>query len=59
MTGASDKGVSEALYLNDPDGNGVELYWDRPKKLWSYDSDGSINMLIKELDLGNLFQELD
>jgi catechol 2,3-dioxygenase len=59
MTGASDHGVSQALYLNDPDGNGVELYWDRPKKLWSYDSDGSINMSIKALDLDNLLQELD
>ncbi|AWG22871.1 glyoxalase [Flavobacterium faecale] len=59
MTGASDHGVSQALYLNDPDGNGVELYWDRPKELWSYDSDGSINMLVKELDLGDLLQELD
>jgi len=59
MTGASDHGVSEALYLNDPDGNGVELYWDRPKELWSYDSDGSIKMSIKTLDLDNLLQELE
>ncbi len=58
MTGASDHGVSQALYLNDPDGNGVELYWDRPKEHWSYDSEGSINMLVKELDLDDLLQEL-
>ncbi|MEX1136671.1 MAG: VOC family protein, partial [Balneolales bacterium] len=41
LAGASDHGVSEALYLNDPDNNGVELYCDRPKKLWTYSSDGS------------------
>src|SRR5680860_26827 len=42
LTSASDHGVSEALYLNDPDGNGVELYWDRPKEIWPYNTDGSI-----------------
>lgn len=59
LTGASDHGVSEALYLDDPDGNGVELYWDRPKELWPHNSDGSIKMLTKALDLDGLLMELD
>ncbi len=59
LTGASDHGVSEALYLNDPDGNGVELYWDRPKDLWEYESDGSIIMYTLPLDLRSLIGELD
>lgn len=59
LTGASDHGVSEALYLNDPDGNGVELYWDRPKSLWSYEADGSIVMFTKALNMASLLQELD
>ncbi len=59
MTGASDHGVSEALYLNDPDGNGVELYWDRPKELWPYKADGTINMVTDPLDLAGLLKELD
>ena len=59
MTGASDHGVSEALYLNDPDGNGVELYWDRPKELWQYNPDGSIKMFTDPLDLLDLLKELD
>ena len=58
LTGASDHGVSEALYLNDPDNNGVELYWDRPKELWTYKPDGSIEMFTKPLDMGNLLEEL-
>jgi len=58
FTGASDHGVSEALYLNDPDNNGVELYWDRPKERWTYQPDGSIEMFTKPLDLDNLLQEL-
>lgn len=58
MTGASDHGVSEALYLNDPDGNGVELYWDRPKELWPRNSDGSIDMYTRPLDLESLKREL-
>jgi catechol 2,3-dioxygenase len=58
MTGASDHGVSEALYLNDPDGNGVELYWDRPQDLWEYNEDGSIVMYTKPLDLESLRSEL-
>lgn len=59
LTGASDHGVSEALYLNDPDGNGVELYWDRPKDLWEYETDGSIIMYTRPLDLRSLIGELD
>ena len=59
FTGASDHGVSEALYLNDPDNNGVELYWDRPKTSWSYHEDGSIVMFTKPLDLQDLLKELE
>lgn len=59
LTGASDHGVSEALYLNDPDGNGVELYWDRPRNLWEYEADGSIIMYTRPLDLRSLLSELD
>ncbi|HRO45453.1 VOC family protein [Agriterribacter sp.] len=58
LTGASDHGVSEALYLNDPDGNGVELYWDRPKTLWPYKADGSLEMYTRKLDLDDLLKEL-
>ncbi|MEZ5028538.1 MAG: glyoxalase [Ferruginibacter sp.] len=55
---ASDHGVSEALYLNDPDENGVELYWDRPKELWAYKEDGTIDMFTKALDLDDLLKEI-
>ena len=58
FTGASDHGVSEALYLDDPDGNGVELYWDRPKEQWPLNPDGSLNMYTRGLDLENLLAEL-
>lgn len=58
LTGATDHVVSEALYLDDPDGNGVELYWDRPKELWPYKPDGTIEMFTKTLDLENLLLEL-
>ena len=58
LTGASDHGVSEALYLNDPDGNGVELYADRPKADWPKTADGSIEMFTKALDLQSLLSEL-
>lgn len=54
LSGASDHGVSEALYLNDPDGNGVELYWDRPKELWPTKEDGSLDMYTKRLDIESL-----
>ena len=59
LTGASDHGVSEALYLDDPDGNGVELYWDRPKELWPKNPDGSLTMFTRPLDLSNLLKELE
>ena len=58
LTGASDHGVSEALYLNDPDGNGVELYWDRPVPQWPKKADGSLQMFTKPLDLQSLLAEL-
>jgi catechol 2,3-dioxygenase len=58
FTGAADHGVSEALYLNDPDGNGVELYWDRPKELWPQQADGSLQMHAKPLNLDDLLNEL-
>ena len=51
LTGASDHGVSEALYLDDPDGNGVELYWDRPQAEWPADSAGNLAMHTRRLDL--------
>jgi len=57
LEGASDHGVSEALYLRDPDGNGVELYWDRPKKDWPRDGKGRIEMFTHPLDLKALLQE--
>ncbi len=58
LTGATDHGVSEALYLNDPDGNGVELYWDRPKDLWPFDADGKLEMYSRRLDIENLLREI-
>jgi catechol 2,3-dioxygenase len=54
LDGASDHGVSEALYLHDPDGNGIELYWDRPRDTWPTASDGSYAMVVEELDLDDL-----
>lgn len=54
LTGAADHGVSEALYLDDPDQNGVELYWDLPKEEWPTKADGSLDMYTKPLDLSNL-----
>jgi catechol 2,3-dioxygenase len=59
LTGASDHGVSEALYLNDPDENGVELYWDRPKELWPKKEDGTLEMFTRALDLHGLLKELE
>src|SRR6188768_3069686 len=58
LTGASDHGVSEAIYLDDPDGNGVELYWDRPRELWPKQSDGSLDMFTQALDLEDLLTEI-
>ena len=57
LQGASDHGVSEALYLSDPDGNGVELYWDRPRDEWPREADGSLAMVTKALDLRALLAE--
>ncbi len=59
LTGASDHGVSEAIYLDDPDGNGVELYWDRPKECWPVAADGSLVMFTQVLDLEDLLRELN
>jgi catechol 2,3-dioxygenase len=56
LDGASDHGVSEALYLHDPDGNGIELYWDRPKEEWPRAADGSLAMHTRRLDLSGLLQ---
>lgn len=58
LTGAADHGVSEALYLDDPDQNGVELYWDRPREQWPRKADGSIDMYTRVLDLNALLKEL-
>jgi catechol 2,3-dioxygenase len=57
LDGASDHGVSEALYLRDPDGNGVELYWDRPQQMWPRDANGDIAMFTRRLDLEDLLGE--
>jgi catechol 2,3-dioxygenase len=57
LEGASDHGVSEALYLRDPDGNGVELYWDRPKEQWPRNPEGGIEMFTNSLDLQELLRE--
>jgi catechol 2,3-dioxygenase len=59
LTGASDHGVSEAIYLNDPDGNGVELYWDRPREEWPRDGTGEIKMVTEQLDVQGLLQLAD
>jgi catechol 2,3-dioxygenase len=57
LTGASDHGVSEALYLNDPDGNGVELYWDRPEAAWPRNANGELAMITARLNLESLLAE--
>jgi catechol 2,3-dioxygenase len=57
LDGASDHGVSEALYLHDPDFNGVELYWDRPEEVWPRNPDGSLGMFTAPLDLDSLLAE--
>jgi catechol 2,3-dioxygenase len=54
LDGASDHGVSEALYLRDPDDNGVELYWHRRKDAWPFTADGKLAMFTHRLDLMNL-----
>ena len=59
LTGAADHGVSEALYLDDPDKNGIELYWDRPKTLWPKKEDQTIDMYTRKLDIEGLLKELE
>lgn len=56
ITGAADHGVSEAIYLNDPDGNGIELYWDKPKQQWPVDGAGRLQMVTETLDLESLLR---
>lgn len=56
LEGASDHGVSEALYLGDPDRNGVELYWDRPREAWPVSPDGTLAMFTRRLDLDDLLR---
>jgi catechol 2,3-dioxygenase len=57
LDGASDHGVSEALYLRDPDDNGVELYWDRPQADWPREASGALRMVVEPLNLGSLLEE--
>jgi catechol 2,3-dioxygenase len=57
LDGASDHGVSEALYLRDPDQNGVELYWDKPEAKWPRNTDGSLAMMTQRLDLQDLLAQ--
>ena len=59
LDGAADHGVSEALYLRDPDENGVELYWDRPKELWPRTPDGQLAMYTRRLDVLALLREAE
>ena len=56
LTGASDHGVSEAIYLDDPDGNGVELYWDKPKDQWPRNTNGKLQMVTESLDIEALLE---
>ena len=56
LDGAADHGVSEALYLRDPDQNGVELYWDKPKEQWPHTAEGSLAMYTHALDLDDLLK---
>ena len=58
LTGMADHGVSEALYLDDPDNNGVELYWDKPRDQWPKKADGSIDMFTEPLDLESFLMEI-
>src|SRR3954452_4184393 len=59
LDGASDHGVSEALYLRDPDDNGVELYWDRPQDVWPRTQQGELAMFTRRLDLNGLLKEVE
>lgn len=58
LTGMADHGVSEAIYLDDPDGNGVELYRDKPRDQWPKDEDGNLKMITEALDSKGLLDEL-
>lgn len=58
ITGTADHGVSEAIYLNDPDGNGVELYADRPRSEWKVANDGQVEMVTEPLDVKDLLKEI-
>lgn len=58
IDGASDHGVSEAIYLKDPDGNGIEIYWDRPRELWTYQH-GQVQMAVDPLDLNSVLAEAE
>ena len=57
LDGAADHGVSEALYLRDPDDNGIELYWDRPRDQWPVDAEGTLMMFTHALDVRGLLSE--
>jgi catechol 2,3-dioxygenase len=59
LDGASDHGVSEALYLHDPDKNGIELYWDKPRESWPRTADGALAMFTRQLDLKALLREVE
>jgi catechol 2,3-dioxygenase len=59
LDGAADHGVSEAIYLKDPDSNGVELYWDRPEDEWPRDTNGRVEIFTCALDLESLLEETD
>lgn len=56
LTGAANHGVSEAIYLDDPDGNGVELYWDKPQEEWPRNADGKLEMVTEALDVSALLE---
>jgi catechol 2,3-dioxygenase len=58
LEGASDHGVSQSIYLRDPDDNGVELYWDKPKEQWPRTADGKLSMFTRALDLTDLLREV-
>ncbi len=59
LTGTADHGVSEAIYLDDPDGNGVELYADRPRSEWKVSNDGNVEMITAPLDIRGLLREAE
>lgn len=59
ITSAADHGVSEAIYLDDPDGNGVEIYADRPRESWKVGNDGQVEMVTEPLDLDDILMELE